>query len=198
MEPNKKTSSWRFTVIFIGIILLLIAGLFSYCSVIHRYDYYHGKVVDLETREPIEGAVVLAVYYTQQYAIGGSKHVYLDAHEALTNKKGEFRIPSFTYLTFRPFHKFYSWPSFTIFKSEYGCFPNHPQSRCTGPCELWIKPKKYVVIQLPKLNLLAERIKNLDYLPVTVPRNKMKNLLYQADAERIDLGIEPYFHEKLG
>ena len=35
------------------------------CALYHHYGPYYGKVVDAETKEPLGGAAVLAVYYTQ-------------------------------------------------------------------------------------------------------------------------------------
>lgn len=187
---KKKSFSRLFTKIAIGVVILLIVGLFSYCSVIHHYGDYHGKVVDIETKEPIEGAVVLAVYYTQQYTFAGAVHHYLDAQETLTDEKGEFKIPALTCLTFRPLHSFDSWPSFTIFKPGYGCFPRHEGTTSTGINEQWLRPGEHELVKLPRLKALEERRRNCRCIPTSVPDDKMKQLLYQIHLERVNLGIE--------
>ncbi len=88
--------------IFIILFTLFISG----CAIVHNYDSYYGKIIDAETKEPLEGAAVLAVYYTQQYGPAGSVSHYLDAKETLTDKTGEFKIPSFTSFTFRMLQSF--------------------------------------------------------------------------------------------
>jgi hypothetical protein len=74
----------------IFLILLLQTG----CLYAFRYDGpYHGKVVDQETREPIEGAVVLGTWYTIQPSVAGGVSYYYDARETVTDKEGDFTIP---------------------------------------------------------------------------------------------------------
>ncbi len=58
-----------------------------------RYDGpYHGKVVDKQTNEPIEGAVVLGSWWVYHFGLGGGYSTYHDAREAVTDKNGEFTI----------------------------------------------------------------------------------------------------------
>src|SRR4030043_763483 len=54
---------------------------------------FEGKVVDAETKEPIEGAAVLAVYYESTISVAGSGYYAVDAQETLTDANGEFKIP---------------------------------------------------------------------------------------------------------
>ena len=53
---------------------------------------YEGKIVDVNTREPIKGVVVLAVWNKSLVTAAGSTHTYHDAEETITDEKGEFRI----------------------------------------------------------------------------------------------------------
>ena len=58
-----------------------------------RYDgTYKGKVVDADTREPIENAVVLGTWSVLHPNVAGGYHTYYDARETVTNKTGEFTI----------------------------------------------------------------------------------------------------------
>ncbi|MBI5025827.1 MAG: hypothetical protein HZC12_03675 [Nitrospirae bacterium] len=50
--------------VIITIVILLLPFIIG-CTVTNKYDSYYGKVIDAETKEPIEGAAVLAVYYTE-------------------------------------------------------------------------------------------------------------------------------------
>ncbi len=71
-------------IIFL-IILMTQAG----CLYIVRY---HGKVVDQETREPIEGAVVLGEWAVYHFGPAGGYASFYDARETVTDKNGEFTI----------------------------------------------------------------------------------------------------------
>jgi hypothetical protein len=53
---------------------------------------YRGKVIDADTREPIEGVVVLGTWYREIVTPGGAVHNYYDAMETVTDKNGEFEI----------------------------------------------------------------------------------------------------------
>lgn len=79
-----------FKIPFIAIFfIILLPG----CMYAVRFDGpYKGKIVDAETREPIEGVVVLGVWYTAQFSPAGSTHRFYDASETVTDKNGEFRM----------------------------------------------------------------------------------------------------------
>jgi len=53
---------------------------------------YVGRVIDSETREPIEGAVVLAVWNSVRATVAGGISTYYDAEETVTDANGDFRI----------------------------------------------------------------------------------------------------------
>ncbi len=181
--------------LLIAVIVLIVN---SGCAIVHHYGPYMGKVVDKESGEPLEGAAVLAVYYTKFHFIAGPVHKYLDAQETLTDKNGEFEIPSLTSFTFRPLHLFDSCPSFTIFKPGYGCFPRHEGTTSTGINEQWFRSNEYVTVKLPGFKTLEERKDNLPSSPTSVPNDKMKQFLYLRDLERINLGFQPIFINKRG
>jgi hypothetical protein len=82
MRPNK--------ILLIGLLgLTLQTG----CMYAIRYDgTYRGKVVDADTREPIEGVVVLGTWSELHPNPGGGYHTYYDARETVTDKDGGFSI----------------------------------------------------------------------------------------------------------
>ncbi len=59
---------------------------------------FRGRIIDAETKQPIEGAVAV-VYYSADMLIGGpggpNSYVF-HAKECLTDKKGEFYFPSYS------------------------------------------------------------------------------------------------------
>ncbi len=83
-------------------LLIVLSVLFLNASVCHAsWLIYHkpefkGKVVDLDTNEPIEGVVVVAIYEKATHGPADTVTSSFDAREALTDNKGEFTIPSYT------------------------------------------------------------------------------------------------------
>jgi hypothetical protein len=82
---------------------------------IYHKPEYKGKVIDAETKAPIEGAVV-AVYYMKGN-LGGTTYV-IHTKEALTDQNGEFVIPSYTTLI-APY-SIEDDAEFIIYKPGYG------------------------------------------------------------------------------
>jgi hypothetical protein len=87
--------------------------------IFHKPEF-KGKIVDIDTQEPIEGAVVVAIYRKEQIGLApDSVDIDIDAREALTDRNGEFVIPSYT-SSINPL----SWSipvQFIIFKPGYYC-----------------------------------------------------------------------------
>ncbi len=81
-------------LLWIVVGLLLLPGCTYRCFHPVKYDAdYRGRVIDAETREPLEGVVVLGVWYSQGWSPGGGVSTYYDARETVTGKNGEFTIP---------------------------------------------------------------------------------------------------------
>lgn len=91
------------TAIYKMILLLLMMAIvcFSFPTSAYSWLFYskpefRGRVIDAETKQPIEGAVVV-VLYKKEPMIGGpggpSPYVF-EAKETLTDKNGEFYFPS--------------------------------------------------------------------------------------------------------
>ena len=163
------------------IIALAILILCSSCAIYHHYGPYYGKVIDEETKKPLEGVVILANYYTWLHASpGGPAGYFLDALEVVTDKNGEFRIPSLNAFAFRPLSTFNSYPDFRIFKPHYKCY---------------LKPMledEYETVELLNLKTKEERIANLrGCYPVSVPDNKMRKFIELENVEDVDLGLSP-------
>lgn len=72
----------------IGFVVILLCLISSACA--HSDGPYRGKVVELETGNPIEGAVVAARWMIEPFV--HSERV-CDAKETLTDKNGEFELP---------------------------------------------------------------------------------------------------------
>jgi len=81
----------RYGIKIISIILLVLLS--TGCSFLVSYEgSYKGRVIDAETKQPIEGVVALGVWYSETPTVAGVVGKYYDAKETVTNNKGEFEI----------------------------------------------------------------------------------------------------------
>lgn len=108
-------------------ILLILVFMIAYTPICHaswliyHKPEYRGRVVDIDTGQPIEGAVVIAMYQKETLAPPVEpKSSVIHVKETLTDKDGRFTFPSYTTII-QPF----SWSydvSFLIFKQGYLCY----------------------------------------------------------------------------
>lgn len=64
---------------------------------IYHEPEFKGTILDTDTKQPIEGAVVVAVYQKATMGLGaGSIDSIINVREVKTDKDGKFRIPSYT------------------------------------------------------------------------------------------------------
>lgn len=110
-------------------------------------ETFKGKVIDADTKEPIEGAVVVAEWIKERAGIAGPITFLKDVKETLTDKNGEWVIKGprgrkggnitaiFTFITFtystRP-------PVFIVFKPGYCPWP---EGFFIKACKGKIKPR---------------------------------------------------------
>jgi hypothetical protein len=86
----KKEHSMKNTMFIIIMATVILLG----CASTIRYDRsYEGRVIDVDTGEPIEGIVVLGEWTREHITPGGAVSEYYDARETVTDKNGEFSIP---------------------------------------------------------------------------------------------------------
>jgi len=177
------------------ILAMLLSIIFNGCAVVHHYDGYQGKIIDVDTKEPLEGAAVLVEFNTQQYGPAGSVSHYVDAQETVTDKNGEFKIPSFTATAFRPLQSFEPYGWFTIFKPGYGCFPSHKGIKPEKLRKRILPTNTYVTIELPKLSTREERIESTHCSPNSeIPDEKCMQFTKLINQERNALGFKLIRH----
>jgi hypothetical protein len=138
------------------------------CGVAIAGGPWKGKIIDVETKESLEGAVVLAVWDRVYRTPYGSSSYFYEAKETLTNKAGEFEIPSYIPINLLPIISYMRGPEFTIFKPGYGSV-NRLALGGYFACEAQeiqdfeIEGKRYRftqgVIELPMLKTREERRK---------------------------------------
>ncbi|MHA2219794.1 MAG: hypothetical protein ACXACY_28145, partial [Candidatus Hodarchaeales archaeon] len=107
--------------LYICIAIILLANIIGKGWIVYHERTFEGKVIDAETKEPIEGAVVKAIYNIEFYFITVSGTHSVDAEEVLTNKDGTFYVSPNIFLYLYPFaHK--TDTEFTIYKQGYESF----------------------------------------------------------------------------
>ncbi len=176
-------------IVVLAVIMVGLIAAFSEAGwLIYHKPEFKGKILDADTKQPIEGAVVVVVYKKKVFRFmpeSGSQ--IMDVRETLTDKEGIFKIPSYTTII-DPL----SWSSycdFMIFKLGYGTFPEYQKvpaginkenteiyfTKYFGKereIELWRNPGQnengpqlykikipFGIVELPKLKTREERIK---------------------------------------
>jgi len=157
---------------------------------------YSGKVIDAETKEPIEGAVVVFVWMKRVIQLGRSQDIYEAAKETMTDKNGEFKLPGYTLTNIFTF-----WgvqpPDIIIFKPGYGDFPWHraypPRGdRSRNLLEYF---RTNGLVELPRIGTKEERVKV--YLAIGPVLNEvpydpvLSNYRRMINIEESNLGISP-------
>ncbi len=83
------------------IIFFLFPAIPAHAWPLYSKPEFRGRAVDAETKQPIEGAVVVVLYYkrsTFDLNPGGTSSYVFSAKETLTDNKGEFYFPSYSSL----------------------------------------------------------------------------------------------------
>ena len=123
---------------------------------------WRGRVIDAETKQPIEGAVV-ALVWNRVYDCGVGRYPYFHgAREVLTDKAGSFEIPAYVEKRNKSFWKLKDLggdrkagatcsgptirdPDFIIYKPLYGNFPDQDELRiyAIGPSPSTVEYQEY-------------------------------------------------------
>ena len=168
---------------------------------------FKGKVIDADSREPIEGAVVVATWHEERATPAGATSRFKDVKETLTDKNGEWIIKGpkgrdggnitaiFTFLT----GTYYTTPpEFIAFKPGYCSWP---AGFGIDACMKKIKPggnDKIAdgdTIELPKLPNKTKREDKLRNQGISLIHEgydtikKQENLIRLLNIERKKLGL---------
>ena len=87
-------------LIFIFVLVVSFTQI-SQATGLYSKPEFRGRVIDAESKQPIEGAVVVVLYYKRSnFSLnpGGPSSYVTKAKETLTDNKGEFYFPSYSEL----------------------------------------------------------------------------------------------------
>jgi hypothetical protein len=198
-------------IIFIGLIVILLLIVI----LTHASDRtYQGKVIDAETKEPIEGAVVVAYWWEEKGAFLGSLERLKDVKETLTDRDGKWSITGPESDKKKIVRGMLSavaivWairdPYFIIFKPGYCSWP---EGFSIDACKDKIGPggsdqiSGGKTIELPKLTNREDRLKAQRISPLYPTSDgptkekqflkKQLELLRLLNEERGNLGLDEY------
>lgn len=173
-------------VVLIYLLLFLPAACYPI-----RYDGpYEGRVVDAETEKPMEGVVVLGVWYKEASTVAGAVSSYYDAAETVTDKNGDFKISGkglkilsnvgvMNVLIFKAGYEYMGMWTWEAFKED----------------ELLKKKirweEKRVIVPLKKLTMEERKEQGPPSRP-SIPVEQMRKLSIEINKERIDIGLTPF------
>lgn len=196
-------------------LLCFIVFLYLFVSVSCAFakdKVYNGRVIDSETKKPIEGVIVVATWLKELIiSTEESIHSIYDVQETLTDRDGRWSLSipegkiDNLFLELIPLvGKSITevvGPHFTVFKPGYCSWP---EGFMVNVCIKNLKPAKdngfiisgEIIVELPKLTNKEDRRKSL---PVLIYDDREKNLYMKErrfikliNAERRYLGLQEY------
>jgi hypothetical protein len=187
MAPNQiLKQTYYFLCLFV---LLLSSGCVTYLG----YDGpYEGRVIDKETRQPIEGAVVHGTWVKSHPGPGGASSSFYDSREVLTDKNGNFKIEGMGLLILSNMEEMEVW----VFKAGYEQWHNYWSSpkrdKAAAPHVEWEGNRAIIILR----RMTMEERKNRGVsLPILEPDAKQRLLRMEYNREMIESGrsSEPVF-----
>jgi hypothetical protein len=184
--------------------LMIFLGLMAAPShaswLIYHKPEFKGKVIDSETRAPIEAAAVSVYYKVLYYDIGGGGTRVIHTKETLTDENGEFFIPSYTTLML-PFNTSDD-VGFIIYKPGYAGYPylcgESPESYfpakkfgSPGECPRADVKQKFIygIMETPKLSSKHERLRAIPSRPTCCGAEEFPFLYKLINEERRRFGL---------
>lgn len=153
---------------------------------------YRGQVVDAETKAPLAGAVVVALWSRDRVYPFHVVAEHYAVRETVTDSEGRFLLDAKNVEESAPRRTHH--PEFLIFQPGYGSYPRkHVSPRgFTGG----IFERSGAVVELPRLVEREDRRKHLwlfgPHSYSDKPSKDLPELMRRINAERIAIGLEPY------
>jgi hypothetical protein len=141
------------------------------CTVSRDFGPYQGRVIDYDTGEPIEGAVIFYTYRTEfVLSPAGPVPKTVGTVEQLTNSNGGFNLPSKAISSFSMFHRWDQYHELYIYKPGYALFPSD-KTQTSSSVDLInnnLPVDKHITIKIKKLKTVSERRTNLNMIHTTM------------------------------
>ena len=184
---RKKGRDMKIRSLVLLSILLLLS---SSCCYPLRYDGpYKGKVIDAETGKPIEGVVVLGVWYKEIATPAGGVSSYYDAAETVTDKNGEFEIRGLGLKILTNVGPM----DVLIFKAGYqyigmGPWESFKEDEILRRRVQWEVNR--AIIRLKRLTIEGRKRQGSPDFPSEAPRHKIREILEEINKDRNERGLK--------
>jgi hypothetical protein len=159
---------------------------------------WQAQLVSTDSKQPLEGVVVLAWWTRHVRSLGGPSEEYRDSQEVLTDKDGRFTIESRWFFSLNPL-VFFRGPFVAMFKSGYGDYewPGYkgsetwpPEKRKALQTEAQLLQLEGIVLEMSVLRNTEQRAKYLEHLSGRisgVPHDRRPLMQEAITEERKDL-----------
>lgn len=186
--------------ILTGVVMVVLIAMASWVQA----KTFKGRLIDADTKEPIEGAVVVASWNKAIDTIAGESTTLIDVKECLTDKNGEWsitgpkgRLPGHGPIP--PLSLFISYtrePLFIVFKPGYCSWPNgFSIDACRNRIKIIGGKDEGIgeggTLELPKLTKREDRIEaqSISEPAGEYPSEKLKEFHRLINEERRKLGL---------
>jgi hypothetical protein len=193
--------AWGRLAVLCGV--LVMAGGPALAQDVERWDRYldrprgpyQGQVVDAETKAPLAGAVVVALWWRNRVYPFHSVAAHYAVRETVTDAAGRFLLDAKDVEEGAPRRTYH--PEFLIFQPGYGSYPRMHVSPKGFTGEIF--ERRGTVVELPPLEDREERRKHLwlfgPHSYSDKPFRDLPELMRRVNAERTAIGLEPYSPE---
>ena len=152
---------------------------------------YQGQVIDAETKAPLAGAVVVALWRRNRVYPFHSVSEHYAVRETVTDSEGRFLLNAKDVEEGAPARTYH--PEFLIFQPGYGSFPRGHMAPTGFIGGIFERPG--AIIELPRLGSREDRRKHLFLFdPHSYSKTPFKDLpvfVRRFNEERISIGLEP-------
>jgi hypothetical protein len=156
---------------------------------------YRGQVIDAETKAPLVGAVVVALWWRNRVYPFHSVAEHYAVRETVTDAEGRFLLDAKDVEEGAPRRTYH--PEFLIFQPGYGSYPKKYVSPRGFTGGIFERPD--TVVELPRLADREDRRKHLwlfgPHSYSDKPFRDLPELMRRINTERIAIGLEPYSPE---
>lgn len=156
---------------------------------------YRGQVIDAETKAPLAGAVVVALWWRDRIYPLHSVAEHYAVREIVADAEGRFVLDAKDVEEGAPRRTYH--PEFLIFQPGYGSYPRKYVSPRGFTGGMFEGPG--VVVELPRLADREDRRKHLwlfgPHSYSDRPFRDLPELMRRINTERIAIGLEPYSPE---
>lgn len=181
------------------VILTLGWGVHALAPSSYGAEAYRGTVIDAETKAPLEGAVVVVIWYKKPLISMDGPQYFHKATEALTDAEGKFAVDASPGMNWNPFRRVLKdpeiYPDITIFMPGYGPFPEAQVSPASETEAKQAMLGEGAVVELPKLKTREDLVRSANIpccgVSAFVPSQRIPNLLRLVNVQRNSLGLGP-------